>query len=386
MISKLKIIIQFFIYFLIDIFISSSKTIKPKSLLLIRIDGIGDYILFRNFIKIIKRDSKYKDYSITLLGNVSWRSLCEELDSEHLDNCIWLNRDKFSKDIFYRYKKLQELASTGYEVIISPVYSREYFMGDNIIKHVNANEKIGSCGDCTNMKKWQRNISDKYYNTLISARDDVIFEFSRNKEFFENLLENKINIFKPSIKKQKNNLKYKLPDKYAVFFIGASIDFRKWSIENFVEIGNYLNEHYSYDIVLCGTSADIEKANHFEDKYNDKALNLVGKTSLVELLTIISSGDLILSNDTSAAHLAVSSEIPNTFVISNGNTYGRFVPYPEEISRNYHAIYHPDIDNNLDNYKKISSSYGFRTNLNINQISFDKVKKKIDRVLENIED
>ena len=54
MISKLKTVFKIVIYRFVDLFIIPSKKIKPKSLLLVRLDGIGDYVLFRNFIEILK--------------------------------------------------------------------------------------------------------------------------------------------------------------------------------------------------------------------------------------------------------------------------------------------------------------------------------------------
>lgn len=80
MTSKLKTLIKLIIYFVIELFIKPSKEIQPKSLLLIRLDAICDYVLFRNYIELLKTSEKYKDYSITLLGNIAWKNLCEELD------------------------------------------------------------------------------------------------------------------------------------------------------------------------------------------------------------------------------------------------------------------------------------------------------------------
>ena len=71
----------------------------------------------------------------------------------------------------------------------------------------------------------------------------------------------------------------------------------------------------------------------------------------------------------------------NIFVISNGNHYGRFTPYPKNMAPNYHVIYHPVIEKDIDNYKKLSNSYGYGSNLDINEISFESVKRKIDGTL-----
>ena len=368
-----------------DLFVKKSKKIKTKSILLIRLDSIGDYVLFRNYIEELKKNEKYKDYSITLLGNNVWKSLSIELDRKYIDNFIWLDRNKFNKNVFYRYKKLQALALSSYEIILSPVYSREFFVVDNIVKLVPAKEKIGSKGNLSNIKKWQKNISDKYYTKLIDAKKEPLFEFNRNKEFFENFFNYKIDIKKPIITLQNKEIEIQLPKKYAVLFLGGSGKIKKWGIKNFAKVGNHLKKKYGYDIVLCGSTEDREHASEFLRYSEQSTLNLIGKTSLVELSKVIYYGDFMLSNETLAPHLAVALQMKHIFVIYNGNHHGRFVPYPREITTNYHTIYHPYIIENLYEYEKLSNSYGYKSSLDINEVSFDIVRNKIDSVLNNFQ-
>jgi ADP-heptose:LPS heptosyltransferase len=379
-ILKLKIFIKFAICFLIELFIRSSKDIKPNSLLIIRLDAIGDYILFRNFIEIIKTSAKYKDYKITVIGNVVWKSIAEELDSEFVDKFIWLDRTKFKKNYLYRYKKLQQIASCGYEVVLSPTYSRDFFMEDSIVKVLTVKEKIGSTGDTSNATKWQKNISDKYYDNLIDARDGILFEFNRNKEFFENLLETKLIIEKPNIVLKDKNISFNIPKLYALLFIGSNDSYRKWSIEKFADIAKYLKQRYDYDIVLCGATSDIKEAKIFAECF-DENYDLVGRTSLLELLAVIKHADIMVSNETSAPHMAVGLNIPHIFVISNANHFGRFTPYPEDMTKNYHAIYHPKIKKDLNDYEKLCNIYGEGSSLDINDIDIASVKNTIDKVL-----
>lgn len=381
MISKLKTLIKFITYYFINLLIPTSKEIKQKSLLLIRLDAIGDYILFRNYIEILKKSEKYKGYKITLLGNSAWKSLSEELDGEYIEEFIWLDRVKFNKDLFYMYEKLTEITSNGYEIVLNPAYSREFFVGDNIVKVVNAEEKIGSVGDLSNIKRWQRNISDKYYTKLIPAHNEIVFDFTRNREFFENILDGKLDIKKPSIILKNKKLNFNLPEKYAILFIGASSSFKRWNIKNFAQIGKYLKKTYNFEIVLCGPSNDKDYALEFAKYFKGNYFDLVGKTSLVELLYVVRNGGLMISNETSAPHFAVALEMKNVFVLYNGNHYGRFTPYPKSMTENYHAICHPLIEKNKYDYKKLSNSYGFVNDLNIHEISVESVIKSIDNIL-----
>lgn len=378
---KIKTIIKFIICKLVAFFIKPPKEIISKSLLLVRLDAIGDYVLFRNFIELLKKSEKYKDYSITLLGNSAWKSIGEELDAVYVDKFVWLDKSRFTIDFGYRYKKLQEIVSNGYEVVLSPVYSREFFVGDNIVKLINAKEKIGSIGDLSNIRKWQKNIGDKYYDILVPAKDELMFEFDRNREYFENILDEKLDIKKPHIDLKPKKLPFELPEKYAIIFIGASASFRKWNIEGFAKIGEYLKEKHSYEIVLCGAPSDVEDALKFKEYFDGSYIDLVGRTSLIELLHVIYNGNLMIVNETSAPHFAVALEMTNVFVISNGNHYGRFTPYPKGMAPNYHVIYHPQIEKDLGDYKKLSNNYGFGSELNINEIMPKSVIRKLEDIL-----
>lgn len=377
MIQKIKSII----YEFINILILPPKKIKNKSLLLVRLDAIGDYVLFRNFIAELKNSDCYRGKHITLVGNMAWKELAIELDTDVIDEFIWLDKAKFSHNLLYRYRKLKEIISCGYETVISPVYSREFFYSDWIVRCVNAKFKIGSVGDCSNITAEQKKISDGWYTDLIPVHSEVMFEFDRNKAFFEQLLGQSLTVPKPKIKEVPKKLSFDLPGRYAVLFIGASAEFRRWDVVKFAEIACYLRDSYRLNIVLCGGPSDKEGAKLFKQHYNSEYLDLVGKLSLIELLHVIGGEAMLLSNETLAPHLAVALDMKNIFVISNGNHYGRFTPYPNKIISNYYVIYHPKIEADITNYKKLSNLYGFGSNLDISEISVESVINKIDENL-----
>jgi ADP-heptose:LPS heptosyltransferase len=208
-----------------------------------------------------------------------------------------------------------------------------------------------------------------------------MFEFFRNKEFFQNVLEQYIPIKKTFIDISTVKSSITLPEQYIVLFLGASADFRKWSVENFIEVAKFIKQAYKHTIVVCGDSKEQEAANAFDALLDERVLNLVGKTSLLDVLTIINNAELLIANETSAPHFAVALEKPSILVISNGNHFGRFTPYPKELSAKYHVIYHPTIESNLTEYKTISRQYGYGSSLDINDIEVDSVIKKITSIL-----
>ena len=71
------------------------------------------------------------------------------------------DRRSFAKNFLYRYKKLREICSIGYETVISPVYSREFYFSDWIARSVHAKEKIASVGNYSNISPKQKKRSDQ---------------------------------------------------------------------------------------------------------------------------------------------------------------------------------------------------------------------------------
>jgi hypothetical protein len=84
--------------------------------------------------------------------------------------------------------------------------------------------------------------------------------------------------------------------------------------------------------------------------------------------------------------MAVALNSKNIFIISNGNHFGRFIPYPREITENYFPIYHPEIEKNLEHYEKLSNMYGYGSQLDINEITPQQVIRKIIDNMENKHD
>ena len=66
-----------------------------KKILIIRLDDIGDYILFRNFLPYYKNAEHWKSYSFTLLGNIVWKDLFEKYDASLVNAVIWIDKKQY---------------------------------------------------------------------------------------------------------------------------------------------------------------------------------------------------------------------------------------------------------------------------------------------------
>uniref|UniRef100_UPI0013D3043F glycosyltransferase family 9 protein n=1 Tax=Helicobacter suis TaxID=104628 RepID=UPI0013D3043F len=324
------------------------QEIRPKTLLLTRVDGFGDYCLFRNFLKPLRES--YPDYEITFLCR---RDLLEVIegcgDRVYVDKVLAvvdISKWSLLRHPLLYIKTLCLLAQESYEIAIFPVYSRLSSV-DRIARWINASIKIGSIGQRIK-EDWYQNVSiedkDRAYTTLLDATSETIFEFNRNREFFSQLLKKPLTDIKyhldlPPLPKD-SSLPLSLKP-YGVFFLGASFPRKKWSLQSWVELALKISP--DFQIVLCGSKKEIDEAQKIMLGF-PKALNLVGQTTFIELLHILFQSSFIVSLETAIPHFAVALGLGPIFVICNGNALGRFVPYPEDIQANYHVIYHPKVE------------------------------------------
>lgn len=370
--QKISYLIEIFICFF-DIFhIPDRKNIEENSLLIIKLDAIGDYILFRNFFKNIRESTQYKNYRIILLGNTLWKDLAEEYDRDNIDQFIWISPAQLRFNILYRYDFLKKIISRGYEIIFSPVFSRQHFI-DRLIAKIPAKMKVGINGDSRNTFPFLNKINNKIFDSLLTINQSVYFEFYRNKLIIERFVGSAIN--GELNLKVRNTSRFNSP--YIVVFPDAAANYRRWSNKYFIELINFIIRKYDYTIILTGmnTAASEEIRDKVCDK--NRINNLTGKTSLVQLTEIISNASLLIANDTGTVHIGAALKI-TTICISNGNHYGRFVPYPKELFTGVYTIFPKEIFSQHRTFEQNVSKFKEGSNLNIDSISSAQVIQIIE--------
>jgi ADP-heptose:LPS heptosyltransferase len=383
--NKFLNILRYQVFLFLSFLLSTKKVNhKPYTLLIIRLDSIGDYILFRNFLKPLKESRRFGNYSITLIGNILWKDLAETFDKDLVGKFIWIERDKFYNNPFYKYNILKRIRESGFEIVIDPTYSRELLFGDTIVKASGAKERIGSSGSPDKHTMWRRKLlTDKYYTDLVDTSEQNIFEFNRNKEFFEKVLGRNINLVSPFLDVPAGVNENKIKNKFIVIFPGAADEERRWPVKYFAEVSDYISSEFGYEIIIAGSAKEKKSALEMISFMNNNSIqDSTGELSLPGLAELISGSVFLLTNETGAAHIAAS--IGKTFIcISNGNHFGRFNPYPEEVFDKACYVYPPEIMNHPDDYELFSKKFRFSSDLNINKVKPGTVKEVIRRVLNN---
>jgi len=354
---------------------------KPGTLLVVKLDAIGDYVLFRNFLAEIKKSSLFKGYQITLCGNSVWKDFAEQLDVPYVDDFIWIDRNRFYADYDYRSEILKAVNNSGFEAVLQTSHSREYFFCDAVVKASRAHVKIGPFGDTRNITRKAKFFSDRYYSKLIKHTGSENFEFYRNREFFGKVFETDIALKAPLLDVSGISFAGGVDTPYAIIFPGAGEKFRRWPAVKFSEIADFLADSYGLQVMIAGSSEDTLLAREIiSAATTSRIIDMTGRMSLPELAKMISRSELLVSNDTGAVHIAVAVGA-KAVCISNGNHFGRFHPYPVDAAAKAAFVYPPEIMEQFAEPAKLYAAYGGGSTLDIDTISVPLVKRSIDALL-----
>ena len=97
-----------------------------------------------------------------------------------------------------------------------------------------------------------------------------------------------------------------LPDRYVVLNIGATKAANRWHPRGFASLAAALEEHCSVASVLTGGHEDRDMANEIASMGQRSIINLVGRTSIMDLKEVIAGSRAVVSCDTGPMHLAVA--------------------------------------------------------------------------------
>ncbi len=116
-------------------------------------------------------------------------------------------------------------------------------------------------------------------------------------------------------------------EKVLVICAAASKAERNWMPERYAKLADHAASK-GYRVILCGGPTAIEKnlAEQIIAASTSSLENLVGKTSLTQLLAILKRASVVLAPDTGPAHMAVTQGTPVIGLYAHSNP-GRTGPY-----------------------------------------------------------
>ncbi|MDD2389373.1 MAG: lipopolysaccharide heptosyltransferase I [Desulfobacterales bacterium] len=90
----------------------------------------------------------------------------------------------------------------------------------------------------------------------------------------------------------------------------AKWDTKLWSNRSFARMADILVDQYEAHVVFTGSADDHDTIGQIRSMMTHRAVNLAGRTSLMELAAVYEKADVVVSTDTGPMHLAAAAGTP----------------------------------------------------------------------------
>jgi len=158
-------------------------------------------------------------------------------------------------------------------------------------------------------------------------------------------------------------------------------NFRNWSVENYAALVDYLHTEYNANIILTGGPTEIEReyGAGIAAAASRPVANLIGETTLKQLLAVIDAAHVVVCPDSGPAHMATTVGTPVVGLYATSNRH-RTGPY---FSQHLVADRYPDAIRQEFGKQVDDVDWGQRVRNPdaMNLITLADVKAKIDLVL-----
>jgi ADP-heptose:LPS heptosyltransferase len=315
---------------IIDLITSIKRSRKSKKgLVVIRMDGLGDMILFRQSLDYYCEAFSLTPEDITILGCNSWRTLSDTIFKEY--NVVTINEHAYERKFSYRLKISLWLAKQAFQTAVCDIYFRKTMTCDSLLYYSYA-DRIAVCEPYPSKKTKPR--FDYYrhiYTDIIDTGPHPMHETLRHYNFVSGLLKKQIKP-KPLHIKWRNNNNPIQQKPYVAFNFGSNEAGRRWPFENFIELAKRVIER-GYYAVFLGGPAELHYIDILNNTYkHPRLINYIGKDKgLTEVLDIFQHAHATITSETGPGHFSFALQKP-TLMICGGGAYTLFVPYPKEIS------------------------------------------------------
>lgn len=104
----------------------------------------------------------------------------------------------------------------------------------------------------------------------------------------------------------------RLADKPNLLLVpGASKAYKNWNAKGYVDVINHAREK-GWNVILAGSPAkvEVELAEHIQSLLAEPCLNLVGQSSIMQMLALIDKVEMVIAPDTGPAHMASAMQTP----------------------------------------------------------------------------
>jgi ADP-heptose:LPS heptosyltransferase len=294
---------------------------KPRGVLVVRIDGIGDMVLFHPAFAHYAQALGVAPSDITLLGCQSWAELAPVFFPGIRFHAI--DEHAYDRSPLYRFKVSLWLRRQNFAVALLDSFMRKPLVADSLIYVSGAPTRIVAKPYLS--PKTQR-LFDWYLTRcqrVVDTGPHPTHEIPRHFTFVSALARRSVAPEPPRLPWRENMPAVTQP--YAIINFGANEPGRRWPFENFLAVATEIKKR-GLAVVFVGGPAEAAYKNRLGGQ---GFVDLIGATTLDELLDLLRHAALVVTSETGPAHLAIGLGAP-TATILGGGQFGGWMPFPPE--------------------------------------------------------
>jgi len=307
-------------------FLKYTRPFRPlksttNSVLLVFFAHIGDFILWLNSAKAYR--NLYPNQKVILLCR-RFKDISSIAEKTGFFDEIILVDDGWKK----RLVSVVRMMRCKYDTVINARATRD-LQSDIFVLAPRSKHRIAPQSDHTLLSpKWLKR-SDAAYTKIIPCDGIQTMELLRNAQFIRG---QGCSSFRaslpqlPSFKRPEG-----LPEKFFAVCPGANNTANCWPAESFSKVIDTLTETLKLPCILLGITQEkaIGELIQCKSRNPRQIISYMGTTTQEEYIEIIRSACFLLTNDTSAGHIAPAVRT-HAVVVQPGWNYGRFFPYQTE--------------------------------------------------------
>jgi len=289
---------------------------EAKRILVVRLDEIGDVVLTTPFLRELRKN--VPSAWITLVVKPQVYNLVETCP--YVDEVLTYD-SKVSK--LKRYLQVLKLKVfhfwiKKFDIAILPRWDVDYYYGSFLIYSSKAKRRIGYSESVNERKKGRNKNYDKLFSEVINdpslkhevERNLECIRFLNGKVEDDNLElwfteEDELKTDDLLSKERKAQSK-----RIVALGIGARRFRKRWPIERFIELSDWIVKEYDAQVLLLGGGEDKDLGEKMKKALGDKVIDLIGKTTLRQSASLLKHCDIYIGNDTGLKHIAAATGIP----------------------------------------------------------------------------